>query len=386
MDNYETAGDHFHRKRLNPKRIQRGHRVLFAAEYTTASFLEVFLMEKHLNHLFASPSTRRVLVLGDLILDRYLSGNANRISPEAPVPVVRIDATEIRLGGAASSALMLHSLGADVCLCGVFGDDENGRQLQSLILEHGIDHELTLQPGRQTTTKERVVGRASNRHPHQMVRVDYESTTPVGGLVESKIKSSISSCIQRCDAVLVSDYAKGVCTNAVLRHLMHETDAKKIPVIVDPALTHDYSKYRGATLLTPNRVEAGLAAQREVASIADAIEAGKAILQRDSFPSILITLDRDGILFLKPGSPGTLYRTQQRDVYDITGAGDMVLAVIGLAAASRMKIEDVVPIANLAAGLVVERMGAAAVTAREVIDAFQQRQQEASARSPDQFA
>jgi len=320
-----------------------------------------------LHDVLAELGTPHILVLGDLMLDRYIWGDAQRVSPEAPALILNADDQELRLGGAASVAGLLRGLDATVALAGVVGDDANGRSLQRLIDEHGIHRAgVLLEPGRVTTTKERIMGRAPNRHPHQILRVDHECRDAIAAESESGLMDFIRENLSACDALLVSDYGKGVCTPAVIERSIAAARERKLPVIVDPARDAEYARYRGATLLTPNRTEASAATGLTIQTIDDAIEAGSSILNQCGVQAVMVTLDRDGIVLVPGDGDPVHFATQERSIYDITGAGDLVLAITGLCQAAEVELADTIKLANLAAGLEVERLGVAPVTRSEL--------------------
>lgn len=300
----------------------------------------------------------RILVLGDLMLDRYVWGNAGRVSPEAPVLVLSAEDREVRPGGAASAAFLLKALDADVRLAGVMGNDPEGRILSHILTDAGISRRLIVRDSdRITTAKERYMGRAANRHPHQLLRVDYETERPIAASTEDQILDRIAREIPACQAVLISDYAKGLCTPRVLETVIHLANNEEIPIVVDPSREGDLVRYRGATILKPNRAEAAAAAGMPVNSPDDAIRAARFLQREFGFASVLITLDREGMVVVGPGNTATHFTTRARDVSDVTGAGDMVLAVIGLCCADGVDLQDAVQLANVAAGLSVERIG-----------------------------
>lgn len=307
----------------------------------------------------------RVLVLGDIMLDRYTWGDAERVSPEAPVLVLRAEEEEVRLGGAASVACLLRHLDARVTLAGVIGDDASGRTVRRLLDEIGIRDDLVLSdPDRCTTTKERFVGRAAGRHPHQILRVDHETPHPIEAAIEHQLRCEVVKRLEEFQAVLVSDYAKGVCTPQLLATIIGEARRRGIPVLVDPARITDWQRYRGASLLTPNRAEAAGALGRAIHSPADALAAGCELRQRWELPGVLVTLDREGIVVVADRQE--IVATRPRQVYDVTGAGDMVLAVAGLCGAIDLPLRQTAILANTAAGLEVERFGVAPVTREEI--------------------
>lgn len=316
-------------------------------------------------------SKLRMLVVGDIILDRYSWGNADRVSPEAPVVVLKVDHHEVRLGGAASVAGLLRALGGDASLVGVIGNDSAGRAVSRLLSEAGIEARGVVSVNeRPTTTKERLIGRAAQRHPFQVLRVDEEVTDLVGRDLETRLLEVVEQELASAHAVLISDYAKGVCTPTLLEALLGRCRSRAIPVIVDPARGVDCLQYRGATLLKPNRVEAGLAAGVVINSPAAAMQVAARLVQRFDVNSAVVTLDADGMAFATADGIADYVPTRPLEVYDITGAGDMTLAVLGLAIATGTPLSIAVALANVAAGLEVQRHGVAPVSRYELREAL----------------
>ena len=309
-----------------------------------------------------------VVVVGDLMLDRYVWGNAERISQEAPVILLRADRREERLGGASSVATMLRALGAKVSLAGVIGDDLDGRRIREILKQLGIDDTPVLvDPKRPSTVKERYIGRAAAKHPQQMIRVDYEDRSPVAAEVETALMGSLDRLLESADLVLISDYDKGVCTPSVLSRLIAECRAWGLRVIADPIRGSDYRRYAGCSAITPNRVEAGLATGRVLESKAE-IEAAAAELQhRLDLEAAIITLDKDGMYLHHRDGRKKTFPTRQRQVYDITGAGDMVMSMLGMALAAGADYDEAIRLANVAGGLEVEKIGVATVSREEII-------------------
>jgi len=321
----------------------------------------------NLQSLCSSIGRPRILVLGDLMLDRYTWGEAERISPEAPVIVLRADDEEVRPGGAASVAYLLRHLDAEVALAGIVGDDSNGRTLRALLHDEGIDDQLVLSdPSRSTTCKHRYVGRASNRHPHQIVRVDHESRTPMAESLVTDLWNRLEHRLTEFQAILISDYLKGVCTEPLLQQVISAARAVGIPVLIDPGRTPNYFRYRGATLIKPNRVEAALAGKSSFATGVEALATARSLRVSLDLDAVIITLDRDGSI-VATADEELAIASSPRAVYDITGAGDMVLATLGLCVAGGLSIPDAARIANVAAGLEVERFGVAPVDRTEVL-------------------
>ena len=296
----------------------------------------------------------RVLVVGDVMLDRYWFGEVSRISPEAPVPVVKVGRTEERLGGAANVARNIVAVGAQASLLSVVGQDEAGDCLQRLLEADGITAQMHRDPGLSTTIKLRVIGRQQ-----QLLRIDFE-TEPGHEVLLSKL-ADFEARLPKADVVILSDYGKGG-----LRHIekmIELTRASGKPVLVDPK-GDDYSRYRGATLVTPNRSEF-----REVAgrwkNEDDLSERAQQMRRELGLDALLITRSEEGM---------TLYRDQQRlhapavarEVYDVSGAGDTVIAVLGVMLAAGSGIAEAVQFANKAAGIVVGKLGTAVVHPEEL--------------------
>jgi D-beta-D-heptose 7-phosphate kinase/D-beta-D-heptose 1-phosphate adenosyltransferase len=310
----------------------------------------------------------RILVLGDSILDRYVWGDAERISQEAPVPLLRADHREHRLGGAASVASMLAALGAEVRLAGVVGRDAEAVQVRILLAERRIDDDLVLAlDDRPTTLKERYIGRAQDRHPQQMIRVDYETRDPIPGHAEATLLERLPDAVAEADVVLISDYDKGVCTPALLRALIDGCRRLDVRVIADPIRSPDYSKYRRVHCMTPNRLEAQLATGMTIARAEDALAVGRRLVEELDLESVLVTLDRDGMALVRGDGHAELVPTRPRQVYDITGAGDMVLAVVGLCLAAGGDYDEAAALGNVAGGLEVERIGVALLSRAEIL-------------------
>lgn len=309
----------------------------------------------------------RVLVAGDAMLDRYLWGDVDRISPEAPIPVVRVGRQEHRLGGAASVAAMLAALEADVSLAAVVGDDPEGRILRRLAREHAIDSGGVVRVAdRVTTVKERLLGRTQGRHPQQMVRVDREDTRPIDAASANRLLEAIWQKLDRLDLILLSDYGKGVCSGAFVPQLAAIAQAAGVPVIADPARSADYHRYAGCDCITPNRLEAGLAAGMRIVAPDDGLEAARRLLAF-GVKAAAVTLDRDGIAWADAPQGGRHFPVREREVYDITGAGDMVMAALGYAIASGADWPQAIELANLAGGLEVERLGVVPITRQELL-------------------
>ena len=306
-------------------------------------------------------ASRRITVVGDVMLDRFLIGRVSRMSPEAPVPVVVFDHEEFRLGGAANVANNLRELGAAVDLIGVIGHDESGVQLKNELAAKGIHSTgLITDPERRTTTKMRVV---TNRN-QQVSRIDFESDHEVGASIEEAIASQVEMRARPSQVILVSDYQKGVVTRRSMAHLVGLAQANSVPVIVDPKVPHiDY--YAGATLVTPNHVEAESATYSRISTNEDARRASIALRQRLGVDSVLITRGEYGMWLDHGGVDGYL-PASAREVADVTGAGDTVIATLALAIAAGATMPEAARLANEAASIVVGKFGAATVSPAEL--------------------
>jgi D-beta-D-heptose 7-phosphate kinase/D-beta-D-heptose 1-phosphate adenosyltransferase len=310
----------------------------------------------------------RVLVIGDLMLDRYVWGNAARVSQEAPVILLHADHREERLGGASSVATMLRALGAKVCLAGVVGADADGGRVRQMLTDLGVEQDAVVSDaGRPTTVKERYIGRAQQKHPQQILRVDYERRDALDSYVAQELEQRIASEIRRADIVLISDYDKGVCTPGLLAAVIGAARDGGKRTLADPTRGGDYAKYRGCSAITPNRLEAALATGREIPTSAAALTAAAQLRETLDLEAAIITLDKDGMAIVGKDGSRAVFPTRPRQVYDITGAGDMVLSVLGLALASGASYESAIRLANVAGGLEVEKIGVATVTRDEIL-------------------
>jgi D-beta-D-heptose 7-phosphate kinase / D-beta-D-heptose 1-phosphate adenosyltransferase len=309
----------------------------------------------------------KVLVVGDVMLDSYLWGDADRISYEAPVPVLRAQQREMRLGGAGSVLMILTALEVDAIPVWVIGDDREGRSICGLVERLGVSvADVVTVAGRPTTHKERILGRTQSRHPQQLLRVDRECLEPVDGDAESELLRRAERQLRQADLVLISDYSKGVCTPGLVQRLIAEARRLDVPVLVDPGREVDYRIYAGASCMTPNRWEAARASGRTILTPDDGLAAARSLLGL-GVDSVAVTLDRDGIAWAQSGGAGQVFPVRARQVYDITGAGDAVLAALGFAIAMGADWPAAIQLANLAGGVEVERLGVAAISRRDLL-------------------
>jgi D-beta-D-heptose 7-phosphate kinase/D-beta-D-heptose 1-phosphate adenosyltransferase len=310
----------------------------------------------------------RIGVVGDLMLDRYVFGDADRVSPEAPVQILRAAQEETRIGGAGSVVSNLLALGARVAAFGAVGADAAGNDIVRRLRAAGAATAGVLRlKGRPTTLKTRFVGRAQHLHPQQVLRVDWEDDRPLDRAAEDRLAARISTFIARADALVASDYNKGVLTPRLMREVIRLARRRGVPVLVDPLKGRDYSKYRGATLLTPNRLETSLASGLRLTG-PDAIRrAARRLMDGLKLKALVVTLDKEGAYLAMRGRPGEMVPTRARPVYDNTGAGDMVIAALAMAVAGGATLPDAVRLANVAGGLEVEKFGVQTVSREEII-------------------
>jgi D-beta-D-heptose 7-phosphate kinase/D-beta-D-heptose 1-phosphate adenosyltransferase len=320
----------------------------------------------------------RALVVGDLMLDQHVYGAAERLSPDAPVPVLHATRFEDRAGGASNVALCIRGLKGEVECFGVIGPDREGAQLREALAAAGCAvGGVLVDPSRPTTIKRSLIGLAQHRHPQKMFRVDLESREALPRAMQRQLLAMIESRLDEADVVCIEDYNKGVCCEEFCRELIAACRRHGRPVLVDPAAIEDYSKYRGATAITPNRSEAELATGLDTPLEASELHnAGLAtrLLEQLDLEAVVLTLDRHGALLEERGDRPVVVPTVVREVYDVTGAGDMVLAALAGAVANGFPWLDAVTFANAAAGLEVEVFGVQPIP-------FEQVQREVLARS-----
>ena len=318
-------------------------------------------MTKALLEPLAARAQKRVLVVGDVILDEYLVGGAYRISPEAPVPVVELQETRHILGGAANAANNVRALGVEVALAGVIGDDDKGRIVRRLLAEQGVEDGTAVDAQRPTTTKIRVIAAGQ-----QVGRVDDEHRTPIPSAVEDEIAAWAKQLSPQPALVLLSDYAKGVLTPRLCQALVATFREAGVPVVVDPKGS-DFTKYRGATLITPNEKEAyeALGEDRRASSRAPSV-VGRALAARLTGTAILMTRGPDGMSLFAGTEPERHIAAEAKSVFDVTGAGDTVAATLAVALACGLDAVAAAAVANVAAGIVVGKRGTATVSFEEL--------------------
>ncbi len=296
------------------------------------------------------------MIVGDVMLDRYCWGSVNRISPEAPVPVVNLDRTEVTLGGAANVAANVVGLGAKAWLVGVIGKDAEAELFPKILQEKGISHDNLVElENRPTTVKTRIV--AHNQH---IVRIDQETTEQLSNEAENKVWSKIIAIFDQANIVIISDYAKGLLTDSLILRLITLGVERGKPVLVDPK-GKDYAKYRGATLLTPNKREA-----YQATGIEDIEQAGQVLMKTTDLKALLITQGENGMTLFEKNDKSFKLNALARKVYDVTGAGDTVIATLAVALARGFNLREAAGLANIAAGFVVEKVGTTTIDIKEL--------------------
>lgn len=293
----------------------------------------------------------KILVLGDIILDRYIDGEIARISPEAPVPVLKKEKTFSRLGGAGNVAANLAGIGSPCFLISVSGNDAIRFELQALLQEGGIDHYLYADSGRATISKTRILS-----GQHHLLRIDEENTHALTQEAEKAILAEFSKTLPDCKAVIISDYGKGICTPAVCREVIRMSRSSQIPVFVDPKGT-DWSKYQGAACITPNLAEFSAVTAGRMETPEDLAAEGQALCARLGLERLLITLGVKGMQLVGPSGENQAVKARTKLVFDVSGAGDTVISALAACRAVEMGWRAAMETANLAAGIVVGKVG-----------------------------
>lgn len=316
------------------------------------------MLVQHLRAVVDQLAGCRVLVIGDLMLDEYLRGEVSRISPEAPVPVLEVRSHDRRLGGAANAAANIQALGGTAYLIGVVGKDETANTLGEKLSRHEINSSLVTDPARPTSKKTRLVAQQQ-----QIVRVDEERRAPITGAVADNVKTQIDGRIRDVHALVLSDYAKGVITPEIARHAIAAARQAQIPVIVDPK-SRDFTIYRGATVITPNLHE--LEAAAPAAEGFEVERAAASLLPVLEGAALLVTRSADGMTLFRGDAAPFHVRAMAKEVFDVTGAGDTVVAAIALGLASRTSLEHAIELASVAAAISVSKRGTSTVSPAEL--------------------
>ncbi|WP_027389633.1 bifunctional D-glycero-beta-D-manno-heptose-7-phosphate kinase/D-glycero-beta-D-manno-heptose 1-phosphate adenylyltransferase HldE [Chrysiogenes arsenatis] len=318
------------------------------------------------------------LVVGDLMIDEYLWGNAERISPEAPVPVVDVLREDTRLGGAGNVLHNLAALGVPSAVVGVVGNDDNGTVLRNMIAALGVDISgIAVQNGRRTSRKTRVM--AAHQ---QMVRIDRESREPIEASAVDLLLRWVTAHISRFQVVILSDYGKGLLTQELTQGIIQQARLAGVPIFVDPK-GNDYSLYRGATTITPNRKEASLASGIAIHSPQTLQQAGEKLLHELDLEVMTITRSEEGMSLFFPGGAVEHIPTMAREVFDVSGAGDTVISVMAVAHACGLPFVDCARLANAAAGVVVGKLGTSVATPEEILENLRWEQNHLGAKIKD---
>lgn len=304
------------------------------------------------------------MVIGDLMVDEYIWGNVSRVSPEAPVPVVSVTSESLRLGGAGNVVNNIHTLGGKVLLAGIVGNDEMGRKVIHDLHKMGLETKgVIVEPERVTTVKTRIIAQHQ-----QVVRYDREITRPIHPENIQQILSLLEGGINELDAVLVSDYGKGVICEPLMERVRSLTQRAGKILAVDPKVKN-FPLFREVTIITPNHYEAAEATGRWIMSEEDLMTVGRTLLQRLQVQSVLITRGEKGMTLFQHNGEVIHIPTMAKEVYDVTGAGDTVISVLTLAMASGATAKEAAILSNIAAGIVVGEIGTATIKASELEDA-----------------
>jgi D-beta-D-heptose 7-phosphate kinase/D-beta-D-heptose 1-phosphate adenosyltransferase len=310
----------------------------------------------------------RILVVGDIMLDRFIWGDVSRISPEAPVPVVVVERETFLLGGAANVVNNILSLGGQASLCGVVGDDEMGQNVVQRLDDMGVDRSgVFVEPGRQTTVKTRIIA-----HHQQLVRIDRETTRPPKVSTRRSLSGYLKQKTNGFDGIILSDYGKGLLTRNLARDIIRKARETGKFVMVDPKI-RNFFFYRGATVVTPNTAEASFAARISITDETSLNRAGRVLLKRLKCDALVVTRGEDGMAIFEPHQKPLLVPTEAREVYDVTGAGDTVIGTMALALGAGASIRRAAELANHAAGIVVGKVGTATVGQAELTNAMKER-------------
>lgn len=303
----------------------------------------------------------RVVVLGDVMLDRYVSGTASRLSPEAPIAVLRPTATRATLGGAANVALNIATLGGQVALVGVIGEDAAGAELMRLLAASHIEPRLMVAAGRPTTVKTRFMAGA-----HQLLRLDEETTAPVDDAAGAALLRIFAEALRSADIVMLSDYAKGALSDPVLQGALTQSKEQDRLVIADPKRA-DFAAYRGVTVLTPNEHEVRQATHIDAADDADADRAGRRALEHCGAEAVVVTRSAKGLTLVRRNAPPLHLPARAREVADVSGAGDTLVATLAVALGAQASLPEAAMLANITAGISVGKQGTATVSHEELL-------------------
>lgn len=326
----------------------------------------------------------RIVLVGDLMIDRYIFGSTDRVSPEAPIPVIRFKREEYRLGGAGFVLAALATLGARVSMIGVCGHDPSADRLCEMLGKHQADITGVIRCARPTVEKVRLLGSSEDRSAQQMIRLDIEETRPVEEPIENELfQATVRALDQGASVLCLEDYNKGVMTESLTRRLIELGRRRGVEVLVDPARLSDYSKYHGSTLIKLNRPETEKATGIRITDEGSCERAAKRLLETLDLQACVITMNDKGSYLAERSGTGQLLASRPRQVADPTGAGDTVLAVLAMARSAGASWHEAVELANVAGGLEVEKLGCVPITRDEIIADLlsEQRQKSGKERS-----
>jgi D-beta-D-heptose 7-phosphate kinase/D-beta-D-heptose 1-phosphate adenosyltransferase len=325
----------------------------------------------------------KVLVVGDFMLDVYIFGDAIRISQEAPVPVLKVTKNEYRCGGAGSVAADIAALGGIPYCLGIIGDDQNSEILQKKLTENGADISgLITADNHPTISKQRLIGLAQHLHRQQLIRIDYEPQEALNDEQYEKILQIYTDRLTSADIVCLQDYDKGLLSPPICQQMIQSARKAGKKVLVDPSLTSDYSKYKCATVITPNRQETSSAVGFDITDAQSADKAAEELVRKFKLEAVVITLDKEGA-YLRAEDISQIIPTRSRSVYDVTGAGDMVLATLSITLAAGFDYKTAVQLSNITGGIEVEKFGTVTVNIEEVADEIVRQGKSGKVRSID---
>jgi rfaE bifunctional protein kinase chain/domain len=322
---------------------------------------------RNLERILTGFSKANILVVGDIMIDRFIWGKVSRISPEAPVPVVAVEKETFLLGGAANVVNNIHSLKGKVSLCGVVGDDEMGQRILQQLNAMGVATQgVLVEKGRQTTVKTRIIG-----HHQQLVRIDRETTDDLKGSTFRQISEFLGKNIVRFDGIVLSDYGKGLLSKELIRRTIRRAKESGKSIMVDPKVKNFFF-YKGATVVTPNTAEASAASGMVIHDLPSLKKAGGLLQRRLNCDVLVITRGEEGVAIFEPHQEPFLVGTVAKEVYDVTGAGDTVIGTMALALGAGAAVIAAAKLANYAAGIVVGKMGTATASQEELLKAIKE--------------
>jgi rfaE bifunctional protein kinase chain/domain len=317
--------------------------------------------KKRLEKILESFPKARILVVGDIMMDRFIWGKVSRISPEAPVPVVVVEKETFLFGGAANVVHNIHALGGEALLCGVVGEDEMGQRFLDDLTHVGVETRgVLVERGRQTTLKTRIIA-----HHQQVVRIDRETTDHLRPSTYRGLSELLRENLEEFDGVILSDYGKGLLTRGLIHATIRRARETRRFVLVDPKLKN-FPFYKGAKVVTPNTTEASSASGMPITDLVSLKKAGRLLMRKLRCDALVITRGEEGMAIFENNKEPFLVPTVAKEVYDVTGAGDTVIAAMALALASGADVREAASLANYAAGIVVGKMGTATVSPQEL--------------------